>query len=262
MRGPSNNLRGSVPITARAIELGAVALVLAVSGPAGVSAAPAEPAAAVILDSLVVRVYDNTGTLSGERARGFAGADAILSRADIDVEWIDCPARKWGRAASICATPPARSELMIRLLNARGSEIEHTNQALGYSLIDTVTGTGTMATVFVDRVWTLADAARTDRATVLGRAIAHEIGHLILGSNEHSAQGIMREKWTSVQLTSSKPQDWQFLPSQSEQMRQARQLNLSGGANVLRANPKSQTPHPKSRDRDMGPPRTESRVLN
>ncbi len=208
--------------------------------------AAAAAAAAVILDSLVIRVYDNAGVTSGERSRAITRADAILTRSDINIEWIDCPARKFGRPSSVCDTPPARTELVVRLANAPADGNQGSRwHTLGYSLIDTTTGTGTMATVFIDRVTRLARHARMDVATVLARALAHEIGHLILGSNEHSHAGIMREAWTAQQLISTRTQDWHFLPAQSEQMRQARLLN-SATATAGVENLKPQTPNPKS----------------
>lgn len=197
--------------------------------PAGAEAA----AAAVILDSLVVRVYDNTGAMQQERAKAIARADSILDRADVDVEWVDCPSKKHGRGSPLCEATPTRGELVIRLVNAPVSDSYGTRrQALGYSLIDSTTGTGIMATVFMDRVTQLANDARLERSTVLGRALAHEIGHLILANNTHSDAGIMREVWTAQQLVSGKAQDWLFLPNQSEQLRQARQLQNSGGSNA------------------------------
>jgi hypothetical protein len=206
-----------------------------------VFAAAPEPAAApaVIPDSLVIRVYDNAGLLQAERARAISRADAILSRADIDIEWIDCPAGRSGGASSICGTPPAPGELVVRIVNApadAGSRAR--TQALGYSLIDTTTGLGTMATLFVDRITRLATSARTELATVLGRTLAHEIGHLILGSNEHSRTGIMREHWTAVDLVNTTARDWLFLPAQSERMRQARLL----GAGLAHAGGESRLP--------------------
>jgi hypothetical protein len=191
--------------------------------------AGAAGAAAVILDSLVIRVYDSTGIMPPERARAISRADSILSRADIDIEWIECPAPKAGRISPSCSTPPAPGELVVRLVNAPSGEQSARRQALGYSLIDMATGTGTMATLFLDRITRLANGARFERATVLGRALAHEVGHLILGSNEHSATGIMRENWTAADLVNSTAREWQFLPSQGQQMRHAR-INSTGGA--------------------------------
>lgn len=218
------DLRSTAALALVGVLLIGVRPALADPAPAGAAAA-----AAVILDSLVVRIYDNTGVTAAERARAIGRADRILDRADVDVEWLDCLPRKSGKAVAACETAPSRGELIIRLVNAPMSDSYGAkHQALGYSLIDASTGVGTIATVFVDRVNRLAHDARLDRSTILGRAIAHEIGHLVLASNAHAEAGIMREIWTAQQLMSSKPEDWLFLPSQSEQLRQARLLQGTG----------------------------------
>ena len=204
-------------------------LLLSAVRPLAADPAPPGAAAAMILDSLVVRIYDNTGMAANARSRALTRAGNILNRADVDVEWLDCPARTSGKAAVACETAPGRGDLIIRLVNAPVPDSDAgRRQALGYSLIDSAAGVGTMATVFVDRVNQLANDARAARSTILGRAIAHEIGHLILASNTHADSGIMRETWTAQQLTSSRAEDWLFLPSQSEQLRQARLLQGTG----------------------------------
>jgi hypothetical protein len=196
------------------------------------TAAHAGGAAAVILDSLVIRVYDNAGVPANERARAVSRANAILARTDIAVEWIDCPARQGlARQSSpslTCATPPTSQELVIRLVNSTSGTLGMGHAALGYSLIDAETSTGTIGTVFIDRVNQLAASVKVETSTLMGRAIAHEIGHLILGSNQHSDAGIMREIWTVEQLLKNRGRDWVFLPAEGERMRQARLQATSG----------------------------------
>jgi hypothetical protein len=222
----------------RAFAVATLAVIVVISGTIAEARAgepEAEAAAAVVLDSLVIRVYDNAGVSAAERARGISRADAILSRADVDVEWVECGARTRGRTSPLCDTPVAGGELVVRLLNAPvSSRVGPLRHALGYSLIDSTTSTGTIATVFTDRVIRLAKDTRLDVGTLLGRAMAHEIGHLILGSNEHSEAGIMRDTWTAQQITSNKPQDWLFLPRQSDRLREARLLNGGGTTATMR----------------------------
>lgn len=185
--------------------------------------------AAVILDRLVVRVYDSTGVDAPERRRALSRAGHILGRADVDIDWVDCPARTFGRPSRICSLALGRTDLVVRLVNAPPRDDTGTaKQALGYALIDTASGVSTIATVFVDRVAALAEGAKLDRPTVLGRALAHEIGHLILGTNEHTDRGIMRETWTADELTQNSAVDWLFLPTEREKLRQAR-VSASGG---------------------------------
>ena len=54
---------------------------------------------------------------------------------------------------------------------------------------------GTVAHVFYDRVREFGERGRVDAWVVLGCAIAHELGHLLLPVNSHANVGIMRADW-------------------------------------------------------------------
>ena len=59
-----------------------------------------------------------------------------------------------------------------------------------------------VATVFFHRVEELNAATQSNATEVLGAALAHELGHLLLGKGAHSAMGIMRCPWGSGELRS------------------------------------------------------------
>ena len=171
--------------------------------------------AAIILDSITIRVYDSAGVTPSVRSAALKTAGAILSRADLDPTWIVCtPPTRDGRPQAACDAAPASHELVVRLTHSSPTGEDGNSRAFGYSLIDATTATGTLSTVFVDRVDWLASTGKAGRALVLGRAIAHEIGHQLLGSNAHTPKGLMRETWTAEELTRNRPEDWQFSTSQ------------------------------------------------
>jgi hypothetical protein len=187
---------------------------------AGFSATPGR--AAVILDSLTVRIYDNAGVLAAGRTRAIKRASDILGRADLAVDWRDCPA-SGVLARGACAAPPSPGELAVRLV--RSPKDDPNPRALGTALIDRTTGTGTLATVFVDRVAAMARQGQQDQWTMIGSVMAHEIGHLLLGTNSHTDSGLMREIWTLKDLIRNRPDDWLFSRAQRDELRQWR---LSG----------------------------------
>jgi len=73
----------------------------------------------------------------------------------------------------------------------------------------------------------LARRAQYPRASLLGRAIAHEIGHLLLRSNAHTESGLMREVWTAEQVVRNRREDWTFSPDQNGDLRNARFAAMS-----------------------------------
>jgi hypothetical protein len=167
--------------------------------------------AAIILDTITVRVYDSASVLARDRTAALKTAGAILARADLDATWIVCtPAVRDKRQQPGCDAAPASHELVVRLTQSSPSAEDGNSRAFGNTLIDATTATGTLSTVFIDRVDWLASTGKAARGEVLGRAIAHEIGHQLLGSNDHSPRGLMRETWTPEELTRNRADDWQF----------------------------------------------------
>jgi hypothetical protein len=147
----------------------------------------------VLALALAVRVYDNTGLPPGDRAVALAVAQAILRNAGIAVTWCnDAPV-------------PASAEVIVRIVAGPAGALPG---QLGFSLIDVERRAGTLATVYADRVAELAALSRADPGRLLGRAITHEIGHLLLGTTHHADRGLMRGVWTSDELQRERPQDW------------------------------------------------------
>jgi len=70
---------------------------------------------------------------------------------------------------------------------------------LGFDL-EVEHGFGSYCYVFQERLDVLAAAANIHPARLLGDAMAHEIGHLLKGSNSHSPQGLMSEHWSANEL--------------------------------------------------------------
>lgn len=180
---------------------------------------------AVIDDSLLVRLYDNAGILASELASALRTTHDIMRRADLIVDWVQCRARRDGLVPAVCDQPLSSSDVVVRLIEGSDKETGE-RRALGYSLFDS-SGISGFATVYVDRVDWLARRAQYPRAPLLGRAIAHEIGHLLLRSNAHTESGLMREVWTAEQVVRNRREDWTFSADQNGDIRNARYAAMS-----------------------------------
>ena len=162
--------------------------------------------AAIILNDVVVRVYDNTGLPNVLRRTSLTRAAEIFARAEVEIGWVHCPAR--------CGRAPSPDQLILRITRSPATAV-----GLGASLIDPVLQEGRLATVYVDQVDAMARRSNTDRVAILSRAIAHEIGHLLLGTTEHTRTGLMRGIWTAEELRRDHGEDWQFSPYQRTLLR-------------------------------------------
>jgi hypothetical protein len=78
---------------------------------------------------------------------------------------------------------------------------------------------GTYASVFFDRVETLAEGGVASPSEILGHVTAHEIGHLLLGSGQHSTVGIMRGRWNQEDLRRASQGSLLFTAQQSKLIR-------------------------------------------
>lgn len=180
----------------------------------GVSEGASSPEATV-----AVRTYNYAAVSLGQLAAARSEAEHIFRRAGISVEWIECrvPGREGGAA---CAEPLLTGrDLMLRLVDrtpAQGERIV----ALGESMLDREQHGGVLMTVDLFPVRSVADRASTSLSTLLGRAIAHEIGHLLLGSAEHPRLGLMRARWSHDELRGLKPAHWGFSAREGALMRQ------------------------------------------
>jgi hypothetical protein len=151
---------------------------------------------------VVARVY-NTARVSAERIdAAVLVATRALVGSGIEVSWRDC------ERPDVCSRVPADRELVIRLVRSSLTTGRTAGLVLGEASIDTAAGAGVLATVYVDRVTLMADISETDAASLLGRAIAHELGHLLLATNAHSASGLMRAQWTQADLRRNEITDW------------------------------------------------------
>ena len=70
----------------------------------------------------------------------------------------------------------------------------------------------------MDLAWNV-DKDGNEIPLILGDVIAHELGHLLLGTNSHSPTGIMCANWDHDYLTLALRGRQLFLPEQAASMR-------------------------------------------
>jgi len=195
----------------------AIVLFAALLAGAPVWVSPDESTARV---PLTVLIYDGFGVRVDDISAARAEADAIFRAAGIAPVWFYCGfvEGKWQDPNDRCKSGAGSDGIIVRL--RRSSRLgESYRLALGEAQIDTQAHTGSIATVFADRVAITSDRAGANARGVLGRVIAHEIGHLLIGTNQHSTHGLMRAAWTDVELRRSIGLEWQFSASEARCMR-------------------------------------------
>jgi len=108
----------------------------------------------------------------------------------------------------------APTGLTLRLLsNSMADELRIGGDIFGSALQPANGEYGVVANVYADRARALV-IDREFEAT-LGRVMAHELGHLLLGKNAHSAAGIMRAQWRAQDLVLAQAA-MPFLPGEAK----------------------------------------------
>ena len=173
---------------------------------------------------VTIRLYDSAALPAATRATSLAVATSILNTAGLGIEWLACemPA---GIDIYPCARPVESAELIVHL--TRGpSETPARRVELGHSLVDTGARAGSLATIYVDRAARFAREWRAREGVVIGRAVAHELGHLLLGTGRHTDTGLMRAVWTPAANRPEVARDWSFTREDAAAMRDMVRLRL------------------------------------
>lgn len=161
--------------------------------------------------AVTIRVYNGFGVPLRQLKEAQRSADTIFENAGLAPAWRECrtPEGPSAKSSDMCADVLESRELIVRIV-AAPSSLNNDDFALGYSHVDAGAGAGTLSTVFADRASIMSRHLGVDMFVVLGRVIAHEVGHLLMGTMTHSSDGLMRERWSGDALPFTGKKDWLF----------------------------------------------------
>jgi hypothetical protein len=98
-----------------------------------------------------------------------------------------------------------------------------------------------LASVYYDYALRTAerDNAAFEAPIILGCVIAHEVGHLLLGTNSHSGSGVMQQRWERRQIRQAMTGTLLFTPEQAKLIQAEMQKRMAAGAMVHQPRPTS-----------------------
>ena len=175
---------------------------------------------------VTIKVYDIYGLSAETRREALTVAASTLERAGVQAIIVDCSARL---AATPCKTGLADGEIILRI-HRYPKDGEH---VLGEAIVHE-SGPNTVATVYAAAIAERARRDGTPLATIVGRVSAHEIGHLLLGTNAHATHGLMRPSWDLQRIDRG---DWEFTIEDATTIRRRLQPHEASGTLVARADP-------------------------
>jgi hypothetical protein len=161
-----------------------------------------------------VSVY-NMADVSGEVLSGAqAQVTEILDQAGIQALWLNCLHATEAQNKE-CYLADSHHVLLKILPHAIAHGVRDRVDVLGTALLDD--GVGFYAYVFYDRVLERSQERRLE-SRLLACVMAHEIGHLLLGSSKHSLSGIMSGHWGADELRKVAEGAMRFDSNQSRAM--------------------------------------------
>ena len=149
---------------------------------------------------VTIRVYDLYGLSPETRQEALAMTAEALAHAGVQAVIVDCSASV---AATPCTTSLAGGEIVLRI-HRHPKDGAH---ILGDAIVGGEAGPNTIATVYAAAIAERSRRTGMRLATIVGRVSAHEIGHLLLGTNVHASHGLMRPSWELQRLDRG---DWDF----------------------------------------------------
>jgi hypothetical protein len=177
-----------------------------------VSASPVN--AATDSAQLIVAVYNDAAVPSGVLQRAEQSAATIFAHANFQLVWLHClDARP--ENAQACKQTDLPQHLALRIIPNAMTSTRDAVFGVAFLARD---GTGKYSDVFWKRAQDLHALSNLDLGSILGSVMAHEMGHLLLGSHAHAVSGIMRAHWEGEELRRIAMGTLLFTPQQAKRM--------------------------------------------
>ncbi len=182
---------------------------------------------------LMIRVYNSFEVSRHELTTALRFAAAIFRDAGLDTTWRECrtPKGPSSHSPDRCQDVPAPEDLIVRVIAGPLTQ-QRTAVPLGFSFIDRQTSSGVLSTIYADRLFATAARVAVDRADLLAVSMAHEVGHLLLGTVTHTGAGLMAAYWPDASLRHDAARSWRFSPHQAALMGAMPTLNANNDNKV------------------------------
>ena len=199
-----------VKAVSKSLRMFSVFAAILSAGPGGFAAPEAQP------PRITVRLYNFAGVSDGVLDRAEGISTQIFHDAGIRIIWTPCPRNSAERNPyPNCREPFGPSDIILRILPAAPEKFSRRRAVFGVAWLGSGTEISTVADVYYDRVQQMTSSSLRSAsrgifstqlapdvcdALTLGAVLSHEIGHLLLGTNSHSTNGIMRAAWSRRDL--------------------------------------------------------------
>ena len=168
-------------------------------------------------EPILVLVHNYAAVESAVLEQAEKTAARVLETGGVQVHWVHCPQNS--EQLQQCDKEPDPSVLVLDVLPAGVTRRGAPSGSLGFAVPSKLGEFGAFAGIFYDRVKQLSSGGFSE-PVILGHAIAHELGHLLLGFEGHSEDGIMKAEWHPKELKRAENATLVFEAGQRSRIRQ------------------------------------------
>lgn len=166
-----------------------------------------------------IRIHDYAHIEDAELARAQEVVSGTYGAIGVRTDWLEPLQQSDGAFDGIGALDSMPSDLIVIILtSAMADRGVIPDGTIGFAAVERGVG-GRVAYVIYDRVRDFAGDTTVDDMRMMGIVMAHEIGHLLLTHQSHSAGGLMRGRWQQSEFRSARPHDLQFSEPQAKEIR-------------------------------------------
>ena len=176
-----------------------------------------------------VSVYNDAGAPDDLLVQAESIATRVFELAGVKVKWINCPVVVPGLPDSeICRKAIFPTYFQQRIV-APDPGLSESSFGVSYLSPE---GIGCYSYIFYARIAEQHGRNEQNAAVLLGHVMAHEIAHLLLGTNSHSPSGIMRAHWYHQELASADKGLLLFTPDQARAMTERLRQSMQNPGNT------------------------------
>lgn len=164
---------------------------------------------------ITVSVYDDAGVGLAAMQEAEGISSTVFAKAGLEMHWLNCEINgELTHASAECGRARFPANLQLRFLR-RPRDLNP--DIFGVSYLN-ANGEGCYSQVFVEPIERLRGRFPISLGTLLGNVATHELAHLLLGTNSHTALGIMRAHWGPKELESANMGALRFYSEQRERI--------------------------------------------
>jgi len=131
---------------------------------------------------MTIRVLDQANLPADSIDKMERHVEDTLASIEVDVKWVECP-----KNLAVCRSLREPNEFWLRILALKPPDVNPGADLLGFTQHgDTADDKIQCVNIFYPVVGQLSERTHLESYRILGAAVAHEIGHLYLGSNSQA----------------------------------------------------------------------------